>query len=443
MDLTSSLFVDMKMERVDSCVPFFYLKERGIPVSLIDELCKKEVWEQFYEYKTSLACPKDIAGRLRLFIDEERYIPVVEEIRAVLSKEGDKRGFPLPKRSVISKQSSQKKRVVYTYPDDENTVLKLLTYLILRKYDGIFYDNLFSFRAGRSAQYAVNRILRVPGVFGKYTYKVDVSNYFNSIPVERLIKELDHMIEDDPDLLTFLKDLLTEERVTDKITGKEIREQKGIMAGTPLASFYANLYLRDLDGVFFERKIPYFRYSDDIIVLGDSYEEVKGYADEIKEFLTDKGLNVNPSKEEFKTPDEGFVFLGFYLNNGKIDVAPASVKKLKQKMRRKTRALERWKSRNRLDGVKAAKAFIRVFNHKLFESLGDNDLSWSHWYFSLINTTESLHMIDLYAQDCIRYLVSGSHTKKRYNVRYDDIKSLGYQSLVHAYYSYEKDEQIK
>lgn len=81
MDLTSSLFVDMKMERVRSCVPFFYLKkERGIPVSLIDQLSRKEIWEQFYEYKTSLACPRDVAGRLRSFIDEERYILVTEKI---------------------------------------------------------------------------------------------------------------------------------------------------------------------------------------------------------------------------------------------------------------------------------------------------------------------------------------------------------------------------
>ena len=107
------------------------------------------------------------------------------------------------------------------------------------------------------------------------------------------------------------------------------------------------------------------------------------------------------------------------------------------------RALERWKNRNRLTGIKAAKAFIRVFNHKLLEFSGDSDLSWSHWYFSVINTTDSLHIIDLYAQDCIRYLVSGSRTKNRYNVRYDDIKSMGYQSLVHAYYSYEKDEHIR
>ena len=69
--------------------------------------------------------------------------------------------------------------------------------------------------------------------------------------------------------------------------------------------------------------------------------------------------------------------------------------------------------------------------------------SFQSSHFSVINTTQSLHIIDIYAQDCIRYLVSGTHTKSRYNVRYDDLKSLGYQSLVHAYYSYEKELQEK
>lgn len=50
----------------------------------------------------------------------------------------------------------------------------------------------------------------------------------------------------------------------------------------------------------------------------------------------------------------------------------------------------------------------------------------------------SLHVIDEYAQDCIRRLISGSNTKSRYNVRYDELKALGYRSLVNAYYSYDR-----
>jgi len=426
-------------------------------MSLLNQLSKPEVWEQFYTYKTSLACPKDVCRKLRGFLDVQGYLPVCAKIQAMFEDPAsDSEPFPLPRRKVISKQSSQKKRVVYTYPTAENMVLKLLTYLLLRSYDSIFSDNLFSFRPGRSASDAIRRLQKIPNLFEKYTYKVDVSNYFNSIPVECLLPKLEVVLKDDPALYHFLKILLMESRVIDGTCEDSVaqsfadragidsapairEEQKGIMAGTPQACFYANLYLAEMDGWFYDHGIPYARYSDDVIVFGDSMEEVQGHAARIRSFLERAGLSVNPSKEEFRTPEQGFLFLGFFLREGSIDVSPVSVAKLKAKMRRKARALQRWKNRNNLTGEKAAKAFIRIFNRKLLESSMDSDLSWSHWYFSTINTTESLHVIDLYAQELLRTLITGTHAKSRYNARYDDLKALGYQSLVHAYYSFVKD----
>ncbi len=268
-----------------------------------------------------------------------------------------------------------------------------------------------------------------------YSYKTDISNYFNSIPMEQFLPMLENVLSDDPELFSFLKKLLLEERVL--YLGNEIREEKGIMAGCPLASFFANLYLMDLDHAFAERGIPYARYSDDIIVFAESRETVEAYAEEIREYLRKRGLEVNPVKEVLGEPEDGFVFLGFICRNGETDIAPASVVKLKKKMRRKSRALLRWRLRNGVEGEKAARAFIRIFNRKLLESSYDRDLSWSGWFFSMITTTESLHEIDLYAQDCLRYLVSGRRTKSRFNVKYEDLKALGYKSLVHAYYDYE------
>ena len=111
-----------------------------------------------------------------------------------------------------------------------------------------------------------------------------------------------------------------------------------------------------------------------------------------------------------------------------------SGRKLRAKMRRKTRALRRWQMRKGLSGEKAAKAFIRAFNRKLFEQTEDHDLTWARWYFPVISTTDSLKKIDRYAQDCIRYLMSGTRTKGRFRIRYEDIRTLGYRNLVHEYY---------
>lgn len=400
-------------------------------MSVIELLSKKETWEQFYEYKTSLISSSEFSKRLRKYIDEEEYLPVVANICAGGS-------FSLPRKAVISKQSSRKKRTVYTYPSSENMVLKLITYLLLRKYDGVFTENLYSFRPAVTAKDAVIRLVRIYNSEDWYTYKADVANYFNSIPVEKLVPEMSEVLADDPELLGFLKGLLTEERVLDG--EKIITEEKGIMAGTPVAAFYANLYLKDLDRWFAEREIPYARYSDDVIFFARSEEERAEYAEFVKGFLGERGLEINPDKEEWEGPEEGFTFLGFRISKGKVDIAPASVVKLKKKMRRKVRALARWGKRNDVEGEKAARAFIRVFNRKLLESSADRDLTWSRWFFPVINTVDSLRVIDEYAQDCIRYLVSGTRTKARFNVRYGDLKDLGYVSLVNRYYSFKREE---
>ncbi len=402
-------------------------------MSLLDALGSENAWETFYEYKLGLACQKNFTAELREFIDEKRYLPVYEKIS------GGEEAFPLPKKTVISKMGSDKKRVVYTYPDDENTALKLLTYLMLRKYDKIFAGNLYSFRPGRTAKDAVRRLTRTKGISQTYSYKVDVSDYFNSVPVDLLLPPLKSALADDEKLYDFLSSLLLE---TDVIENGRIHpERKGIMAGTPVSSFFANLFLTDLDRYFEENGFLYARYSDDIILFADTRGECERRAEIALSFLHSHGLSVNPKKECFSSPEEGFTFLGFYVCGKTVDIAPVTVQKLKGKMRRKRDALTRWKKRNDVDGEKAAKAFIRVFNRKLFENSGDNELTWSKWFFPCLTRADSLKEIDLYAQDCIRYLISGKHTKARFNARYEYIKKLGYKSLVHEYYSFKSENE--
>ncbi|WP_028510869.1 reverse transcriptase/maturase family protein [Ruminococcus sp. NK3A76] len=398
-------------------------------MTLLDKLGDKECWEKFYEYKLSLCGDKSFPAELRRFIDSEGYRPVYRNI-----KNGTP--FPLPKRSEVSKLGKQKKRVVYTYPDAENTVLKLLTYLMLRKYDGLFSRGLYSFRPGRNAKDAVRLLTRHSGIDGLYAYKADISNYFNSVPVDKLLPMIESAL-DDKELAGFLAALVSEPCAIKD--GRPLAEQKGIMAGTPLSAFYANLYLAGLDKLFEQEGALYVRYSDDIIVFAHSAGQIRDCAVRIKEYLSDMGLCINPDKEQFFSPGEGWVFLGFCYKDGVTDIAPATLKKLKKKMKRKADSLARWAQRRGLPSEKAAAAFIRIFNSKLFEQSGDNELCWAMWFFPLLNTDSSLRVIDAYMQDCLRYIISGRRTKKRFDVRYKKLKQLGYRSLVNEYYRFKKD----
>ena len=399
---------------------------------MLNLLSSQNVWQEFFEYKLSGGhLNKENEKALSEFIEALSFLPVVEKIAG-----GE--GFAPPKKTAISKMSTGKKRIVYTYAEDENWVLKLLTWLLQRKYDYLFAYNLYSFRPGKGVRDAVKRLTRTRTIRQMWSYKVDISNYFNSVPVERLLPLLQETLEDEPEICRFLESLLTNPLVKDH--GTLVPEEKGIMAGTPISTFLANLYLAHMDHYFAEADVLYARYSDDIIVFGTTEDEREQNAETILGFLREAGLSVNPAKEARTAPGEMWTFLGISYRDGIIDIAPVSVEKLKAKMRRKARALVRWQARKGTTGENAAKAFIRVFNRKLFENTVEHELTWARWYFPLVNTVDSLKVIDEYSQSCIRYLATGKHTKAQYNFRYEQMKELGYVSLVNRYYKLVKEE---
>lgn len=403
-------------------------------MDILSAMEEKHVWMDFLEYRKG-CCRLDETEEAELssFIENEEYLPILAGIRAETP-------FPHPRKAAISKKSTSKKRIVYIYPPKEALVLKMMTHLLLRRYDHLFCRNLYSFRTGHGVKEAVHDLTSIRAMGEMWSYKADISNYFNSVPVEQMISLLEHAIPEEPVLVNFLTVLLRDPLVWDQ--GNLISEEKGIMAGCPLSTFLANLYLAEMDRQFWDNRWIYARYSDDIITFAPSREELEQRISLIHEILAQKGLAINPEKESRTAPGESWVFLGICYDRGTVDVAPVSVEKIKAKMRRKTRALRRWADRKGVSGENAAKAFIRVFNAKLFENPISNDLTWARWFFPLITTDRSLHEIDRYAQQCIRSLATGKQTKARFNFRYEQMKELGYVSLVNRYYS-ERESQTR
>jgi hypothetical protein len=176
------------------------------------------------------------------------------------------------------------------------------------------------------------------------------------------------------------------------------------------------------------------RYSDDIIIFTENEDELQSSINTIKKALSDNELEVNEEKEIITLPDNEWTFLGFSYNHGVIDISKVSFEKLKAKMKRKTRALARWGNKKGVDGEKVARAFIKRFNTKLYDNPVYSELTWTRWFFPIINTDKTLKQIDEYMLECVRYLATGKRTKSKYNFRYDTIKSLGYKSLVNEYY---------
>ena len=395
--------------------------------SILELLSKREIWEEFLAYRL-------LKGRFNwlefdeadTYVSEEKYLGVVERLQR-----GE--GLSIPTRHLVNKMGIGKKRVVYSFPSDEMTVLKAMAFLLYR-YDPQLAPNCYSFRRGMTAHDAIHHLVRTIDNKPMWAYKLDIHNYFNSISIPLLLPILREVMADDLPLYRFFEQMLIDGRA---LCGDEvIYENRGVMAGTPPSPFLANIYLCEVDRHFADSGVLYARYSDDIILFAHDRQTLDSHISVLTDFLAKYRLEANPDKVHIYHPEEAFDFLGFKCKGRSIDIADSTRQKMKDRIRRKARSLQRWSGKHDIAEEKAMKALIRYFNNKFFENDDASMLTWSRWFFPVINQTDGLKEIDHYLQDNLRFVATGKHNKANYRIRYAQLKELGYRSLVHEFYEY-------
>ncbi len=400
-------------------------------MSLIDLLDDDKLWDEYLNHKINQSLlPTKVIEQYQTFINSRKYKTITSKMV------NDTYTFNYPTKVLISKMGKSKKRIVYMYNDEEKYILKLLSYL-LYKYDYLFAPNLYSFRKQKGVKQAIYDLTKDKKINNIYAYKVDIANYFNSIPISQLLPDLKQDLQDDK-LYTLLEQILTNKYV---IYNNQIIEDinKGIMAGVPISAFLANYYLKDLDTFFYNQKIRYARYADDIIVFDENKKKLNEYIQYIKNYLNQKGLSINQDKEAFYNKGDAIPFLGFVYHQGIIDINDNAKRKIKGKIRRSARGLRRWMIKNNASNEVTIKAINRKFNRK-FYGKQENELTWKYWFFKTINTTNSLKDIDQYLQDYERYIITGVHNKKNLaKVPYSFLKQCNYRPLVAEYYKDKKN----
>lgn len=403
--------------------PFFFLY--SLMTSIITQLTRQDVWEEFLAYRL-------LKGRFNWhefkeadsFVEREDYLPLAQKIIQGA-------GLGIPQKKIINKMGTGKKRVVYSFAPDEMVILKLIAFK-LYDYDAYFAPNCYAFRRGIKASDAIYSIRRAIGGRKMWAYKLDIHDYFNSISIDILLPMLADMMADDLPLYRFFEKMLTDNKAG--YNGETILESHGVMAGTPTAPFLADVYLKEVDQYFHDAHVIYARYSDDIILFAPDRETLEAYKAQMAEFLRKYRLEINPDKEKIYSPDEAYEFLGFKCHGRDIDISEATKKKMKGKIRRATKSMMRWRIRNHMEPEKAMKGLINHFNRVFFENDDTETLTWSRWFFPVINQTDGLREIDHYLQQNIRYLSTGKHNKNNYKTDYARLKQLGYRSLVNEYY---------
>lgn len=388
----------------------------------------KESWEEFLEKEESKDFnDKQLITKLKNFIKHNRHLSITDEYLKNFA-------FPIVKQ--ISKYNTSKKRTVYVYPGNYMLILKLTSYYILQKYSSVFSPNSLAYVSGRSVKSVFSLMSHYNIKNHDIVYKNDFSDYFNSIPIDRLGPKLKDFLWDDLDLYELIMQLLSEKHV--KKNGILIEdEHKGVMAGSPIAGILANIYMHDIDKEMLKHKYKYVRYADDTLIVG------KEALDFFKSKIEDLGIKFNPKKMQEMTLATGITFLGFKFIGKKIDISDDAKAKMKSRFKRRAKWYRQWMLRRNVKKEVAIKDYIKKINFKLYSDQ-DDSINWSRWYLPNINTTESIKYLDSYFIDCIRYLDSGTWTKGKafYRLQYDDIKALGFKSLINEYYKIKKQRIV-
>ena len=397
--------------------------------SIITQLTDQRAWEELLARRLMRGCYTWRGfEEADSFVGDQKYLDLAQRIAR-----GESLGIPVKK--IVNKVGTSKKRVVYTFGRDEMRVLSLISYLLYR-YDPCFAPNCYAFRQGLRPQDAIRNLNKALQYRPMWAYKLDIHDYFNSIPIGKLLPMLAEIFSDDQPLYRFFEQMLTNPNVL--YNGQVMEEQHGIMAGTPTSPFLANVYMSAVDHHFHDAGVVYARYSDDIIVFAPDRETLEEHKATLLGLVEQYGLTVNPDKEHVYSPEEPFEFLGFRCHGNEVGISAATIRKMKGKISRRARALMRWRKRKGVSAERAMEAMIRHYNRKFFEDDDPENLTWSRWYFPVINRTEGLREIDQYLQQEIRSLSTGKHGKANYRVDYEMLKRLGYRSLVNEYYRSQK-----
>lgn len=392
---------------------------------MFDKMMNSDFRKEFIDYKDSRFRSDEIRQKTEEYILSDK---CVEDICRL--KEGDY-FFSVPIKRIVPKNNSDKKRIIFRFAENETALMRLMAYAF-QDLDFLYSDGLYSFRRGSSAQNYLksHKESRIPK--DAYAVKADIKSYGSSLNIEILTAKINRFFDEDTKVRDFLIWLLNRKKYIDM--GKEVEGDTAGLPGCPIHNLFTNIYLLELDDKFAGKCISYCRYSDDILIYVDSEQKAMECYEQVKEIVSDLRLTLNESKTRICYPNERIEFLGMELGGEKIDIAPTSINKLKRRMRMRARRIERIKREKNLRPEEAARILIATNNSMFFGHDKEIRMSWKRWAFPVITCSEGLKSLDLFNQHCIRYVMTGKWSNSQYRVKYDELKKLGYRSLVREYY---------
>ncbi len=199
-----------------------------------------------------------------------------------------------------------------------------------------FAAGSYGFRPGRGCHDALGEVDRLLKEGFTYVLDADLTRYFDTIPHERLRQRLEEKISDGR-LLELIGGWLGQ----DILHGLERwTPTAGTPQGAVISPLLANIYLHPLDRHMASLGYHMVRYADDFVVLCRDRASGEAALAEVRAWVAANGLELHPQKTQLgdcRQPGRGFDFLGYRFEAGRRGVRKKSLKRLKDRIREKTR----------------------------------------------------------------------------------------------------------
>lgn len=269
--------------------------------------------------------------------------------------------------------------------------------VLQKHYDPEFSEFSFGFRPKRSAHQAVEKAQTYLENGFRWVVDIDLEKFFDRVNHDRLMGQIARKIKDKR-LLRLIRAFLSagvmENGLVSPVT-------EGTPQGGPLSPLLSNIVLDELDKELERRGHRFVRYADDCNIYVRSKRAGLRVMESLRDFIEKRlKLKVNTSKSAVDRPwRRKFLGFTFIIYKGKVKrrIAPASLKRMKERIRELTR-------RKRTIGLDATVAELNQY------------LRGWRGYFGFCQTPSVLEHLDSWIKRRIRCLIwkQWKNGKRRY-----------------------------
>ena len=232
--------------------------------------------------------------------------------------------------------------------------------------------------------------LHMNGVIG---WKADLSKYFDSVPLKFIDEAFDKVEAKygHSALIDVLRKYYHCDLYFDENNQLQTKFQS-LKQGCAVASWLADVLLYDLDAELTALDEFYTRYSDDMLYIGQSYEQAMTI---LEQRLEERTMKLNPKKVEYLTSECWFKFLGYSIKGANISLSQSRIKTFQREIERRT-------IRNPKTSLQRA---INAVNRYLYK--GDGEHSWATQILPVCNVRSDIDELNKFVMDCLRAVKTG------------------------------------